>query len=129
MSVYTITTGSDIIVRDDGIHIPPDQNNVDYQVYLAWVDAGNTAEILPEPHPTAAERLAMSVAIDLRRAKLSGAKVRAREITALSQAPSARTATAWTQPQRLLILDAIGDIAKMLSWLADDLLAVPDPPD
>lgn len=60
---------------------------------------------------------------------IQGAKTRARQITALSQTPAARTTTAWTQVQRVAILDAIGDMAKMLSWLADDLLSAPELPD
>jgi hypothetical protein len=39
---YTLTPDPNIIVRDeDGAFIPFDPNNVDYQEYLAWCDAGN----------------------------------------------------------------------------------------
>ena len=64
-----------------------------------------------------------------RRAKIAGAKTRAREIVTLAQTPAARTGTAWTQVQRIAILDGIKDLAVMLSWLADDLLNAPEPPD
>ena len=33
-----------IIQRDDGLWIPLDEMNRDYQAYLAWVAEGNTAE-------------------------------------------------------------------------------------
>ena len=43
---YTLTNDPGIIVRDeDGAFIPMDPSNVDYQVYLAWVEEGN------EPNP------------------------------------------------------------------------------
>jgi len=64
-----------------------------------------------------------------RTTKIAGAKARARQIAALSQTPGARTSTAWTQVQRVAILDAIGDLALMLSWLADDLLNAVEAPD
>ena len=43
----TITTvlGEDsVIIRVDGAQIPSEPLNADYQDYLAWVAAGNTAE-------------------------------------------------------------------------------------
>jgi hypothetical protein len=35
-------TSSYSVIRSDGATIPADPNNVDYQVYLAWLSAGNT---------------------------------------------------------------------------------------
>ena len=52
---YTLTAHPNTIVRDeDGAFIPTDPDNVDYQDYLAWVEAGNT----PNPHvpPTPTKR-------------------------------------------------------------------------
>jgi hypothetical protein len=39
---YTLTSSTSIIRDADGASIPVDQNNVDYQIYLAWLAAGNT---------------------------------------------------------------------------------------
>ena len=33
-----------ILKKTEGLVIPIDTENTDYQKYLAWVDAGNTAE-------------------------------------------------------------------------------------
>ena len=35
---------NDTIIRSDGMQIPPDPANKDYQAYLAWLEAGNTPE-------------------------------------------------------------------------------------
>ena len=35
---------TDTIKRSDGVCIPTDEGNKDYQEYLAWVDAGNTPQ-------------------------------------------------------------------------------------
>ena len=40
------------VTTDDGDReyvIPPDEGNTDYAEYLAWVEAGNTADELPDP--------------------------------------------------------------------------------
>ena len=37
-----------MLQREDGAFVPVDQGNVDYQVFLAWCEEGNT----PEPVPT-----------------------------------------------------------------------------
>jgi hypothetical protein len=59
---YQLTQGIGIERLLDNVHIPPDPSNVDYQVYLAWCEAGNTPEPAPTPEPTpeptAAEKLA-----------------------------------------------------------------------
>ena len=36
------------IIRSDGLVIPVDSNNIDYQEYLEWVSAGNTAPAYSE---------------------------------------------------------------------------------
>ena len=44
-SISGITTEGDTIIRTtDNAAIPKDEGNTDYQVYLAWVAEGNTAE-------------------------------------------------------------------------------------
>ena len=49
---YTLIANSACILRDaDNANIPPDPNNADYRVYLAWVAAGNTPTPAPAPAP------------------------------------------------------------------------------
>ena len=39
------TTPNVILRTSDGIYIPFDEANTDYQEYLAWLDAGNTPDL------------------------------------------------------------------------------------
>lgn len=58
-------TETDIIVRiADGVSIPPDAGNTDYQAYLAWLDAGNAAEPYVAP-------VLVPQAITMRQARLA----------------------------------------------------------
>jgi hypothetical protein len=45
---YTLTAGSSIL-RSDGCFVPADPANNDYDAYLTWVAAGNTAAPVPTP--------------------------------------------------------------------------------
>lgn len=58
MADYKLTTGSAIIRTSDGVSFLPDNSNVDYQEYLAWVAAGNTAD-------------AAQTALEIKQSKLS----------------------------------------------------------
>ena len=43
--LYKSFDGIEAVIRiEDGAFIPFDPDNTDYQAYLAWVEAGNTAE-------------------------------------------------------------------------------------
>ena len=33
-----------MVLREDGAYIPFDPANTDYQIYLKWIEAGNTPE-------------------------------------------------------------------------------------
>ena len=35
---------SNTVLRSDGVHIPFEPDNTDYQAYLKWVSEGNTPE-------------------------------------------------------------------------------------
>jgi len=48
---YQLTQGDLILRIADNAFIPPDPDNRDYAVYLAWLDEGNTPEPAPEPEP------------------------------------------------------------------------------
>ena len=45
MYTYSLITDCNLILRSDGARIPPDPANIDYQAYLAWVDAGGVATL------------------------------------------------------------------------------------
>ena len=51
MFTYTLIWASPSILRSDGAVIPADPANQDFQSYLAWVAAGNTASPAPTPAP------------------------------------------------------------------------------
>lgn len=46
---YTLTSEPTTILRSDGVFVPTNPTNADYQDYLAWVAAGNTPTPLTPP--------------------------------------------------------------------------------
>ena len=57
---YKLSNSTDIIFRvTDGVWIPADEQNADYQSYLKWLEEGNTPEPAdpPPPEPTIEEKL------------------------------------------------------------------------
>lgn len=50
--MYQLTETQSIIYRDDGMWIPANIANTDYQQYLAWLAEGNTPEPYVAPPPT-----------------------------------------------------------------------------
>ena len=61
--MYTLVDGETAVVsRDaDGAFIPADPDNADWQVYQAWLAAGNTAT--PAPAPSAADLTAYAASV------------------------------------------------------------------
>lgn len=51
MAAYQLTNGDMILRTADNVFIPPDPRNRDYEAYLAWVAAGNTADPAPVVSP------------------------------------------------------------------------------
>jgi len=47
--MYKLTLQGTVLRLADGASIPPAADNADYQVYLAWVAAGNSPEAADEP--------------------------------------------------------------------------------
>ena len=62
---YTLTASGNGVLRSDGLFIPFDPANTDYQAYLAWVAGGNTATPLPglTSDQELASRIANGIAI------------------------------------------------------------------
>ena len=46
--MYKLTEKNNGVIRNDGAFIPFDPANTDYQVYLKWIEAGNTPESADE---------------------------------------------------------------------------------
>lgn len=59
---YALTPSNLVIQRSDGTTIPVDQSNSDYQAYLAWVAAGNTATPVPLSYYRTQQTAAISAA-------------------------------------------------------------------
>jgi hypothetical protein len=49
--MYTVYA-DDHVQRDDGLIIPPDPDNVDWQAYQAWLADGNAVVPAPVPMPS-----------------------------------------------------------------------------
>jgi hypothetical protein len=50
LTIATLADNLQIVTREsDGASIPPDPRNADFQVYLAWLGAGNTPDAAPTP--------------------------------------------------------------------------------
>jgi hypothetical protein len=67
--MYTLTTGSFVIRDADGAHIPDDPRNADWQLYQAWLGAGNTptpaaATVTPAPTLTFLQFMALFTAAE-----------------------------------------------------------------
>ncbi|KAF2991167.1 hypothetical protein MJC1_01900 [Methylocystis sp. MJC1] len=60
MMNYTVIDNSNYVRRGDGVVIPDDQSNYDWQVYQTWLEAGNTPS--PAPGPTKANLIAYTTA-------------------------------------------------------------------
>lgn len=63
--MFKLTKTTSIIRLVDGATIPADPANVDYQKYLTWIDAGNTAEPAEVPTPS------IPASVTMRQARLS----------------------------------------------------------
>ena len=62
--MYKLTQGTDVL-RSDGVSIPKDERNTDYQRYLAWLAEGNT------PKPADPVAPVVPVSVTMRQARLA----------------------------------------------------------
>jgi len=62
--MYKLTQGTNVL-HSDGVSIPKDERNTDYQRYLAWLAEGNT----PEPADPVAP--VVPVSVTMRQARLA----------------------------------------------------------
>lgn len=51
MTTYTLSTPSGKITRDGTINVPSDDTDPEYQLYQAWLAAGNGPDIVQDPPP------------------------------------------------------------------------------
>ena len=64
--LYQLSPHGAVLRQPERAHIPPDPANTDYQQYLAWVSAGNTAEPADPPPPPGVPQ-----AVTMRQARLA----------------------------------------------------------
>lgn len=62
--MYKLTQGTNVL-RSDGVSIPKDERNTDYQRYLAWLAEGNT------PQPADPVAPVVPVSVTMRQARLA----------------------------------------------------------
>lgn len=62
--MYKLTQGTNVL-RSDGVSIPKDERNTDYQRYLAWLAEGNTPESADPVAPV------VPVSVTMRQARLA----------------------------------------------------------
>jgi hypothetical protein len=62
--MYKLTQGTNVL-RSDGVSIPKDERNTDYQRYLAWLAEGNT------PKPADPVAPVVPVSVTMRQARLA----------------------------------------------------------
>lgn len=83
--MYQATETPDVIIFvDDGVHIPADPGNADYQTYLAWVAAGNAAA----PYVAPAAPVPQSISMRQARLALLGAGLLTAIDAAINALPS-----------------------------------------
>lgn len=63
--IYTLTATSSVVRDADGANIPADARNADWQIYQAWLAAGNTPTPYTPPMPSAAQAAAAQYAAAL----------------------------------------------------------------
>lgn len=56
---YQLMTGSNSVIRSDGVTVPDDPDNRDWQAYLEWLREGHT----PQPAPTLSVQQQMQFSI------------------------------------------------------------------
>jgi len=73
MTMYQLFPINSVIRLDDGMIIPFDPTNTDYQQYLLWLEEGNEplpADPIPEPEPLTPEQKLQNAGLSIEELKL-----------------------------------------------------------
>jgi len=124
---YKLLKGGCVLRLVDSVSIPPDEGNVDWREYLAWLAAGNTPEPAQTPEEIAAEKAA---------AEAEAARIRAKAADLVDALPdwatvaakfdqrTAALANATTIAAVKAVLQGLIDVnrklARVVYWLAKD---------
>jgi hypothetical protein len=116
--MYKLTASTNIIRTTDGVFIPADNKNIDYQEYLSWVADGNTPDPAFTPEELAQQALD-AIAAQKEHDDLVAAKAYAK-LTALKNMTPAEIQT-WTTANVTTLAqarDALTTLAIAVSILA-----------
>ena len=124
---YKLLKGGCVLRLVDSVSIPPDEGNVDWREYLAWVAQGNTPAPAQTPEEIAAEAAATAAEADRIQARatdMSAALPDCATVVARFDQGTAALANATTIAAVKAVLQGLIDVnrklARVVYWLAKD---------